>query len=152
MNKLMPPLLLVSLISGLLSCREIEKTEYTTKYNVIDDAIVGLNTGTYNNRPLYVNNSNAFILTGDQPLARLAKDQYIYGTFMLAIEREGKGKWLQQCDQITSEYRPGRMLWRVTDSEFPGLKIVLEVIPMAGTTGMAISARAEGASDADKLH
>lgn len=151
MNKLMPPLLLVSLISGLLSCREIEKTEYTTKYNVIDDAIVGLNTGTYNNRPLYVNNSNAFILTGDQPLARLAKDQYIYGTFMLAIEREGKGKWLQQCDQITSEYRPGRMLWRVTDSEFPGLKIVLEVIPMAGTTGMAISARAEGASDADRL-
>jgi len=151
MKKLLPPLFLISLITGFLSCREQEKTEFRTKYNVIDDAIVGQNTGTYNNRPLYVNNSNAFILTGDQPLARLAKDQYIYGTFMLAVERDGKGKWLQQCDRITSAYRPGRMLWEVADSSFPGLKIVMEILPMANTTGMAVSVRAEGAEDEDRL-
>jgi len=56
-------------------------------YTVENGSICGLNTGRYNNRPLYINNTNAFILTGDQPIARLAKDQYLYGTFMAGIQR-----------------------------------------------------------------
>lgn len=43
------------------------------RYTVENGAIRGINTGRYNNRPLYINNTNAFILTGDQPIARLAK-------------------------------------------------------------------------------
>ena len=63
------------------------------RYNAIGGAIVGYNIGSYNNRPLYINNTNAFILTGDQPIARLVKGEHIYGSFMLAIKRDGKGKW-----------------------------------------------------------
>ena len=119
-------------------------------YGAENGTIIGKNTGRYNNRPLYINNTNAFILTGDQPIARLVKDQYLFGTFMLAIERNGKCKWLQQCD-ITSIYRPGRMAWDITDKEFPGLKIMLEILPMATTTGMAVRLNAEGVKKGDNF-
>ncbi|HBE43680.1 MAG TPA: hypothetical protein DDW27_21285 [Bacteroidales bacterium] len=139
------------IIFSVASCSKKAETGYSTKYNVIDNAIVGKNIGTYNNRPLYVNNSDAFILTGDQPVSRLAKEQNLYGTFMLGIIRDGKGKWIHQFDQIISEYRPGRMLWKVSDSLYPGLNIIMEVLPMANTTGMAINVRSEGTRDGDRL-
>ena len=109
----------------------------TKNYTVENDAIVGLNTGRYNNRPLYINNTNAFVLAGDQPIARLAKDQFLFGTFMAGIQRNGKIKWLQNCSQIRSFYSPGTMKWEVSDNDFPGLKITLEVVPMASKIGRA---------------
>ena len=112
-------LCLLSSISLLSIGQEVKQR--IPGYKAIDGTVTGHNTGRYNNRPLYINNTNAFILTGDQPIARLVKSQYIYGTFMLAIEREGKLKWLQQCHQITSIYRPGNMTWEITDPAFPGL-------------------------------
>ena len=121
------------------------------RYTAEKGTIIGKNTGRYNNRPLYINNTNAFILTGDQPVARLVKDEYVYGTFMLAIERNGKCKWMQQCDQVTSIYQPGRMSWEITDAAFPGLKVMLEILPMATSTGMAVSAKSEGAMNGDQL-
>lgn len=120
-------------------------------YTVTNGAITGHNTGRYNNRPLYINNTNAFVLTGDQPIMRLAKDQYLFGTFMIAIERNGKIKRLTDCDRITSLYRPGRMSWEIGDSEFNGVKIFLDVVPMAQKTGMAVCLTAEGIKPDDKV-
>ena len=136
-------LFVVNLPSGLLA--------QPATYRAENGSIVGKNTVRYNNRPLYINNTNAFILTGDQPIARLVKEEYLYGTFMLAIERNGKSKWLQQCDQITSIYQPGQMTWKITDKEFPGMKVTLEILPMATKTGMAIRTNAEGVQQGDKL-
>lgn len=123
----------------------------TSSYMVKDGAIVGENTGRYNNRPLYINNTNAFVLAGDQPVMRLAKDQYVFGTFMIAFERNGKSKWLQHCGQVTSLYRPGKMSWVITDPEFPGVNITLEVLPMVRTTGMAICMTAAGIQKDDRI-
>lgn len=123
----------------------------TNSYVVKNGAIVGENTGRYNNRPLYVNNTNAFILTGDQPLIRLVKDQFLFGTFMIAIERNGKLKWLTDCDHITSLYRPGRMSWEIGDAELNGIKIFLDVLPMAQTTGMAVCLKTEGMKPDDQV-
>ncbi|MFT3948262.1 MAG: DUF4450 domain-containing protein [Agriterribacter sp.] len=123
----------------------------STKYLAEKGTIVGKNTGFYNNRPLYINNSNAFILTGDQPIARLVKGEYLYGTFMLAVECKGRAIWMQQCDQKISMYRAGVMAWKITDKAFPGLKIVLEILPMATTTGMAVRVNAEGVQQGDKV-
>ncbi|NCB07127.1 MAG: DUF4450 domain-containing protein [Bacteroidia bacterium] len=120
-------------------------------YMVEKGSISGVNTGRYNNRPLYINNTNAFVLTGDQPIARLAKDQFLYGTFMAGIQRSGKIKWLQNCSQIRSFYTPGTMKWEVSDIEFSNLKITLKVLPMADTTGMAICATAEGVQQGDSI-
>ena len=133
------------------SVLRLQAQNFPTTYQVKDNAIVGENTGRYNNRPLYINNTNAFVLAGDQPIARLVKDQFLYGTFMLGIERGGETKWLQQCDQVTSGYRAGQMIWTVTDKEFPGLKVTLDILPMATTTGMAVRASAKGAQKGDKL-
>lgn len=135
----------------IVSSFRLSAQDYQTKYKTKGKNIVGQNTGRYNNRPLYINNTDAFILGGDQPIARLVKDQYLYGTFMLAIERGGKAKWLQQCGQITSGYSAGQMTWTITDKEFPGLQVTLDILPMAATTGMAIRATAIGAQKGDKL-
>ena len=143
-------LLVIIIINPLLTSGQ-EKSGNTSNYHAVNGAIVGNNTGRYNNRPLYINNSNAFVLTGDQPIGRMAQDQYVYGTFMLAIVREGKAKWLQQCDQIISIYNPGRMSWEMSDKAFPGLKIILEMVPMASTTGMAVKVNAQGTEPGDKL-
>ncbi len=123
----------------------------TIDYSVENGSITGLNTGRYNNRPLYINNTSAFILTGDQPIARLAKDQFLFGTFMLAVERNGKAKWLQHCQQRKSNYRPGKMSWEVSDAGFEGVKLSLEVLPMAQTTGMAVRLVTEGLLPGDRL-
>jgi hypothetical protein len=127
------------------------KLDGNSYYNAVEGTIVGQNTGHFNNRPLYVNNTNAFVLTGDQPIARLAKDEYLYGTFMLAVERNGKAKWLQNCDQITSIYQSGKMDWEISDGEFPGLKIKLEILPMVTSTGMAIRVSADEVQPGDKV-
>ena len=121
------------------------------RYEVVDRAIVGYNVGYYNNRPLYINNSNAFILTGDQPVIRLIKGEYIYGSFMASIKRNGITKWLHKCAHISSFYKPGRMCWEIKDEEFPGLKVTLETLPMVKTSGMAVCLCTEGAHDGDSL-
>jgi len=142
------PLLIYLLI--IISCfgQEIKHQQI---YHASKGDIIGSNVGRYNNFPLYINNTNAFILTGDQPIARFAKDQYIYGTFMLSIERDRKSKWLQNCDQIISKFGPGHTTWKVTDKAFPGLKITLEVSSLATSTGMTICASVEGVKEGDKL-
>ena len=120
-------------------------------YTVEKGTICGTNTGRYNNRPLYINNTNAFVLTGDQPIARLAKDQFLFGTFMAGIQRNGKTKWLQNCSEIRSYYSPGTMKWEVADIDFSNLKIKLEVLPMDSATGMAVCATAEGMLPGDSI-
>ncbi|NEW81050.1 MAG: DUF4450 domain-containing protein [Mariniphaga sp.] len=129
----------------------MEKSDNCPYYKAVNGAIVGQNTGRYNNRPLYINNTNAFILAGDQPIARLVKDQYLYGTFMAGIQRNGKAKWLQYCRSIRSFYSHGTMKWEISDNDFPNLKILLEIVPMASTTGMAVRATAEGVQHGDSL-
>jgi hypothetical protein len=151
MMKLSWPACLCLLLSGVLSAQTPVPENYDPVYKIENGSITGHNTGRYNNRPLYINNTNAFILTGDQPLARLVQGEYIYGTFMLAVLHSGKAKWLQQCEQITSYYRAGTMSWKVTDPSFGDIKVTLEVVPMALTTGMTIHAAVEGAKQGDSL-
>ena len=148
MNRFLILKISILLISINLSVKILAQP---VKYKAEKGIIIGKNTGRYNNRPLYINNTNAFILTGDQPVARLVKDDYVYGIFMLAIQRNGKSKWLQQCDQITSMYQPGRMKWEAADAEFPGLKIILEILPVSSATGMAVRVQADGTQDGDTL-
>jgi len=142
--------LLIFLLLAAVNSADLP-AQSNTYYSVENGAITGNNTGRYNNRPLYINNTNAFILTGDQPIARLAKDQFMFGTFMLAVERNGKTKWLQQCQAIKSVYRPGKMGWEVSDAGFEGVKLSLEVLPMAQTTGMAVRLVTEGLRPGDQL-
>lgn len=137
------------LLIAFFSVNECISQTVIPKYNAVDGYIVGKNTGIYNNRPLYINNTNAFILAGDQPIARFAKDDCIFGTFMVAIIRDNKSVWLQNCDNIRSHYKAGRMLWKVSDTAFPDLEVIMEVVPVANELGMTLRIKCTGAKKGD---
>ncbi len=122
-----------------------------TRYSVAHDAIVGYNLPLYNNRPLYCNNTNAFILTGDKPLIKFVQTPYIYGSFKAAILHNGKLKWLEDCSSIKMEYRGNMTTWVIGDtaSHFPVIK--LSVVPMADVVGLSIHAEIEKVQSNDKL-
>jgi Domain of unknown function (DUF4450) len=122
-----------------------------TKYSAEGNVITGFNGGNYNNRPLYCNNTDAFILTGDKPLIRFAHTPYLFGAFMAAVERNGKLKWLIDCSSIRMEYRGNMTTWIITDSTVNFPVIHLSVVPMAGTVGMAVYLKAKNAMAGDKL-
>ena len=123
----------------------------TIRYHAENGAIVGHNINRYNNRPLYVDNTDAFVLAGDKPLIRFAHGNFLLGTFMAAIVRDSRGKWLQDFSHITSIYRSGRMTWELSDTSFPGLAIRLDALPMDSTIGMALRMKVEGAQEGDRL-
>ncbi len=139
----------------LLLCFAIIKaqdsSEKTARYFAKNGSIVGYNIDRYNNRPLYINNTNAFVLTGDKPIIRFAHGQFLFGTYMVAIVRGDKGKWLQDCDSITSIYRSGRMTWEISDATLPGMTLNVDVLPMANAIGMAVRISVEGAQKGDRL-
>jgi Domain of unknown function (DUF4450) len=127
------------------------RAQQPTKYTAIGGFITGHNLGSYNNRPLYCNNTDAFILTGDKPLMRLVWTPYLFGSFMAAVEHAGKRKWLVDCSSITMQYRGNMTTWVITDSlkNFPVVR--LSVIPLSGAVGMAICAHIEKTGKGDQL-
>jgi len=126
-------------------------SEKNARYFAENGSIVGYNIDRYNNRPLYINNTDAFVLTGDKLVIRFAHDQFLLGTFIAAIIHGDKGKWLQDCDSIISSYRSGRMTWKISDPTFPGLTVHIDVLPMANTIGMTARVRIDGAKKGDYL-
>ena len=122
-----------------------------TKYRASNQTIIGDNLMSYNNRPLYCNNTDAFILTGDEPFIRFAQTPYVYGSFLLGIIRDNKLKWVTECSNIQSIYKGGMMEWVITDLTFDYLKIKLSVVPMAEIVGIGIKATIENAQKDDKL-
>jgi hypothetical protein len=136
----------------LMLCLSLNSEAQTpTGYAASGNAITGFNGGLFNNRPLYCNNTDAFILTGDKPLIRFAHTPYLFGSFMAAVKHNGKLKWLIDCSSIKMEYRGNMTTWIITDSVSNFPVIHLSVVPMAGTVGMAINVKAEKAGTSDKL-
>jgi hypothetical protein len=106
----------------------------------------------FGNRPLYVNNSNSFVMAGDRPLIRYVQEHYMFGTFMLSFVRGGSpSKWLHFAEDMTSAYEMGRMTWVVRDRAFAGATVSLCAVPMSGIGGMAIHVQVQGAQAGDRL-
>lgn len=104
-------------------------------YNVESGWIVGNNIERYNNRPLYLCNTNAFILTGDNPIFRFAKDQTLYGTFFINYVSDKTCIPLHDFKSIKSLYRAGRMKWILKDSRIPQMKLEMEIVPFSNKLG-----------------
>jgi Domain of unknown function (DUF4450) len=122
-----------------------------TRYSASGNAITVFNGGLYNNRPLYCNNTNAFILTGDKPLIRFAQTPYVYGSFMLGIVRDNKLKWATDCSSVKTTYRGNMMEWMIEDKSLNSFTVKLSVIPAAGAVGMCIRAQIQYKQPGDKL-
>jgi hypothetical protein len=120
-------------------------------YSVEDGAIVGRNLPHFNNRPLYVGNANAFVLTGDRPFARFCRSFRHYGALMIGIGRGGTAFWLHEAADVRSAFRAGSMTWTVSDPRVPGLTLEWEVLPFGKGVGFANRVRARGARPGDRL-
>ena len=123
----------------------------TPLYTVDGDAFVRHNGGRFNNRSLYCNQIPAIVVAGDRPLLRFGNDSILNGTFLVALARGNKAKWLLDCSDITSKYRPGRMEWVVRDADFGATVITVEAVPPAEGPGLAVRLRIEGAQHGDRL-
>ncbi|MEN8251392.1 MAG: DUF4450 domain-containing protein, partial [Bacteroidota bacterium] len=137
----------------LVSCSEyqVQEEKCPTTYQTDGEWITGHNLDRYNNRPLYINNTNAFVLTGDKPLIRLVKDDKLFGTLAISLKRDGEIKQIVDFDQVTSQYAPGQMKWELEDSRLNGLNISLNVLPPANGTGMVVRVEAGEIGDGDEL-
>jgi hypothetical protein len=120
-------------------------------YRVEGDAFVRHNGERMNNRPLYCNQIPAIVVAGDRPLVRFGSGAVQNGTFMVALARAGKAKWLHDFSDVISKYRPGRMQWVLKDAAYGATTITLEAVPPAQGPGMACRARVEGSQPGDRL-
>ncbi|MDA1044827.1 MAG: DUF4450 domain-containing protein, partial [Verrucomicrobia bacterium] len=122
-----------------------------TPFTLEDGSITGRNRPFFNNRPLYGDHRSSVILAGDRPHLRFANKPNVYGCMTLAIQRGSDAQWLHNAEAVISRYRPGRMAWEVSDPEFHGMTITLEVIPLAGAEGFAAHLSAQGTRAGDQL-
>ncbi|MFP5205679.1 MAG: DUF4450 domain-containing protein [Acidobacteriota bacterium] len=121
------------------------------RYTVRDGAIVGKNGGFYNNRPLYCPHVDAAVLGGDRPFLRFLGENHVYGTFSVALVYNGDAKWFEDYDDVTMEYRCGRITWHLKDSSMPGVAAVLDAVPLQARVGFAVKLRVEGARENDRV-
>jgi hypothetical protein len=123
----------------------------TPLYDAEGDAFVRHNGDRLNNRPLYCNQIPAIVLAGDRPLVRFGNGAMLDGTFMVALARGGKARWLHEASDVTSRYRPGRMEWTVGDAALGQTAVTVEAVPASQGAGMAVRARVEHGLPGDQL-
>jgi hypothetical protein len=121
------------------------------RYSAEKGAVIGHNLPDFNNRPLYVGNTNAFVLTGDRPFARFCRGNRHYGALMVGVTRGGTALWLHEAAEVESAFRAGAMRWTIRDPRLPGLTIVWDVLPTGAGVGFVARVRAEGATPGDRL-
>lgn len=120
-------------------------------YTVDGDAFVRHNGDRFNNRPMYCNQISAIVIAGDRPLVRFGTGSVLHGTFMAALVRGDRAKWLHDFSDITSKYRADRMEWILKDGGFGDVALTLDAVPAAKGAGMALRLRTENARAGDKL-
>jgi hypothetical protein len=148
-------LLTTVLVTNLMQAGTVGRVNHADlakpAYALEGDAFVRHNSERFNNRPLYCNQISAIVVAGDRPLLRFGSGSILNGNFMLALARGSQSKWLHDCSDITSKYRPGRMQWIIKDASFGNTTLVLEAVPPADDAGMAARIRVEGAQPGDRL-
>ena len=132
------------------SCSNIIE-EKPTVYQTDGEWVIGCNLDRYNNRPIYINNTNAFILTGDKPLIRFVKRDKVLGNLLFSVSRNGKSLNICDFDQIESKYSAGQMMWSLTDQRFNDLDLNLNVLPTASEIGMVLKIQVKNMKAEDKL-
>ncbi|WP_448700216.1 DUF4450 domain-containing protein [Mucilaginibacter sp. AW1-3] len=66
------------------------------------------------------------------------------GNFKLGIAVDGQSKWLTKAQTIIARYRPGAMLYTITDPLLGNGKLNIYVLAMGDAEGVVIKARFEG--------
>ena len=133
--------------ANALTDNDVDGSAY---YRVEDGWIVGRNLPRYNNRPLYLRQSRAFLLTGDKPIVRMAADSRLYGTVYFVFERQGKRLRLDQFSDATFYFQADEARWEMEDSSLPGTRVSLSVLPL-GADGFVVNLSVEGMEQGDAI-
>jgi hypothetical protein len=127
------------------------ETLRTPLYVAEGDAFVRHNGDRFNNRPLYCNQISAIVVAGDRPLVRFGQGVVLNGTFMAALVRGDRAKWLHDFSDNTSKYRPDRMEWILKDSGFGATELIFRAVPPAEGAGVELQLQIENAQPGDRL-
>jgi hypothetical protein len=93
-------------------------------------------------RALYGTNTAFRVEAGDLPEFALYLPG-MGGNLKLGLLAKGQSKWLIKADNIVARYRPGAMLYDITDPLLGTGKLHLEVLAMADAEGVLVKARFE---------
>lgn len=70
----------------------------------------------------------------------------LLGHLQVGLENGGTNKWFHQWANINVSYVDGRLEYRVTDPDFPGLSIKLTALPLAHSVGLMVRVQIQGAA------
>jgi hypothetical protein len=112
---------------------------------------VGRNGTHFFNRPLYIANTNAFVLAGDRPALRFGSGETLHGTLFFGVVRGKKSRWLHAATEQTLEYRAAHARWVLRDRAFAGLTLTLDAVASEREVGFAVKVTAVGARAGDRL-
>ena len=90
-------------------------------------------------------------MAGDLPHILFAHDPYYSGSLMIAVDRGGKGKWLQDFSNVVFRFHDAHVTWDGSDASLPGLTLTLDVLPMSDAPGFCARLAVKGAKLGDKL-
>jgi hypothetical protein len=96
-------------------------------------------------RALYGTNTAFRVEAGDRPEFGLYMPG-MGGNIKLGIAVDGQSKWLTNAKTIVARYRPGAMLYTITDPLFGNGKLNIYVLAMGDAEGIVIRTRFEGLS------
>lgn len=144
-------LLAFSMTAFAAASIEAAKPAAVLRYSAENGAVIGRNLPDFNNRPLYVGNTNAFVLAGDRPFARFCRSFRHYGALMVGVSRGDTAFWLHEASEVESAFRAGSMRWTIRDPRLPGLTITWDVMPAGSGVGFVTRIQAAGADPGDRL-
>lgn len=94
------------------------------------------------NRALYGSNTAFRVEAGDLPEFALYLPG-MGGSLRLGLMHGNESKWLMDAQEVTTVYRPGCMLYEISDKLLGKGKLSLKVIPLADKEGMLLQIKAD---------
>lgn len=120
-------------------------TERPLRYWPQGTDFVITNGAEFFNRPLYCMNSAFRIDGGDKPEISL----YLPGrggNLRLGVQTDAGAKWLNDAAEIVARYRPGSLIYSISDPSFGTGELTLSILPLASAKGCVLRFDWNGAS------
>jgi len=134
-------LFVIVFVLGFTALAQDWKTDRIVRYQPDNGDFVIKNGKNKFNRSLYGVNTEFRIEAGDVPEFALYLPG-MGGNLKFALTKGDKAIWLADAAEIESRYRPGEMIYTISDPILGQAKIVLKVIAMTDEEGMLVKVEA----------
>ncbi len=98
------------------------------------------------NRALYGTNTAFRVEAGDLPEFAMYLPG-MGGNLQFALMKDGKEKWLIKTDSIKTIYRPGSMIYEISDELLGNGKILITILALSNAEGMVLQIKPENSAD-----